>query len=136
MYPHPSGQLITQNTITASGKAGMIFSGATNLTIVNNISAWNTEEGLRTHGDGCVGCVADQNVLYGNSQSYYLPSPLTVRETLAADPMFVNRAARDYRLAAGSPAVDRARSAYSMSVDFAMRARPVGAGPDIGSYER
>jgi parallel beta-helix repeat protein len=136
MYPHPQGQVITQNVITGSGKAGMILSGASDLTVVNNISAWNAEEGIRTGGGGCSGCSADQNVLYGNARNYYLPTALAVGSTISADPLFANRAAGDYHLASGSPGVDAARPAFSMAVDLARNPRPAGGGPDVGAFER
>jgi parallel beta-helix repeat protein len=136
MYPTPDGQLITQNVIVGSGKAGIILSGALNLTVANNISAWNSEEGIRTGGGGCAGCVADQNLLYGNSTNYYLPQPLSILSTISADPLFVNRTAGDYRLGSNSPAVDVARKSHSMPFDHLRHPRPIGAGPDVGAFER
>ena len=47
---------------------------------------------------------------------------------IAADPRFVNRSARDYRLAAGSPAIDR--GLLVLTDGYA------GARPDLGRYER
>lgn len=135
MYPSPSGQVITQNTIVASGKAGMVLDGATNVIVTNNVSAWNAEQGIRTGGGGCQGCWADLNVLYGNASSYYLPTPLTVQQTITADPRFVDRAGGNYHLLAGSPAIDVARSDYSRPFDFDGRSRPQGPSPDIGAYE-
>jgi parallel beta-helix repeat protein len=136
MYPNPVGQLITENTVVGSGRAGIILSGAQNQTVVNNISAWNGEEGIRTGALGCTGCRADQNVLFGNSADYYFQTPLSVGSTVHADPGFVNRSAGNYRLAAGSPAVDSAIRQYARADDFDGISRPVGAGPDIGAFER
>jgi chitodextrinase len=135
MYPRPVGQTIVQNTISGSGKGGMILSGARDLVIANNISAWNTEEGIRTHGNGCVGCFAQENLLFGNSADYYLPQPLTIISTVHADPFFVDRAARNYRLRSDSPAVDVAEAGRSATTDFDGRPRPRGLGPDIGAFE-
>jgi hypothetical protein len=134
MYPGPVGQTIVQNTIVGSAKAGIILSGARDLKVSNNISAWNGAEGIRTHGSGCVGCVAEKNLLYGNSTDFYLPQPLTIISPLHADPRFVDRASRNYRVVAGSPAVD-AVTARSMATDFDGRSRPRGAAPDIGAFE-
>jgi Right handed beta helix region len=138
MYPRPSGQTLVQNTIVGSGNAGIIVSTSGNhIVIVNNISAWNSDYGIRTGGNGCEECWADQNVLYGNgTDAYYLPEELTVHRTIEADPLFVDRAKRNYRLLARSPAVNTARADYSRPYDFDGRSRPRGAGPDIGSYER
>jgi parallel beta-helix repeat protein len=136
MYPHPSGQTISSNTIVGSGKAGMVLDGASGLVVANNISAWNAEQGIRTGGSGCAGCTATTNVLFGNSADYYLPGPLAALATIHADPMFLNRAAGDLRVDSTSPAVDTGLSSYAPTTDFAGTARPQGRGPDIGAYER
>ena len=136
MYPAPVGQLIAQNTIVANGKAGVILSGASNVVVANNISAWNAEEGIRTGSGSNSGCLVEKNVLYGNSADYWWQTPLTVISTVHADPFFVNRGAGNFHLAAGSPAVDAAVSRYSTSADYDGASRPVGAGPDIGAFER
>ena len=136
MYPSPTGQLITQNTLVANGRAGMVLSGASNVVVVNNISAWNREEGIRTGSGSNSGVVVERNVLFGNSADYYWQTPLTVISTIHADPFFVNRGAGNFHLAAGSPAVDVAISRYSTSTDYDGASRPSGAAPDIGAFER
>lgn len=55
-----------------------------------------------------------------------------------ADPGFVNAAAGDYRLAAGSPAVDSGNGAFVLpdfALDLAGELRSQGAAPDLGAYE-
>jgi chitodextrinase len=135
MYPGPVGQTIVHNTISGSGKAGMILSGARDLVIANNISSWNAEQGIRTGGNGCVGCLAEENLLYGNSSDYYLPLPLEIISTVHADPFFVDRAARNYHLRSDSPAIDVGQAGRSAATDFDGRPRPRGAAPDIGAFE-
>jgi parallel beta-helix repeat protein len=136
MYPHPSGQVIANNTIVGSGKAGMILDGASGLVVANNISAWNNEQGMRTGGSGCAGCTATTNLLFGNATDYYLPSSITVLATIHADPMFLNRAAGDLRVGSTSPAVDTGLASYAPRTDYGGATRPQGRGPDIGAYER
>lgn len=55
--------------------------------------------------------------------------------TIEADPMFVNAAKADFHLRAGSPAIDKGYYIGAPSVDFDGRARPQGAGYDIGAFE-
>lgn len=52
-----------------------------------------------------------------------------------ANPLFVNAAARNYRLQFGSPCIDAASATYAPDDDIRGVARPVGAGYDIGAYE-
>jgi hypothetical protein len=49
---------------------------------------------------------------------------------------FVNAAAHDYHLAAGSPAIDTGITIASIIEDRDGVTRPKGAGYDIGAYER
>jgi hypothetical protein len=51
-----------------------------------------------------------------------------------ADPMFASYPAADFRLQAGSPAIDRG-SVANISSDINGSSRPLGNGFDIGAYE-
>jgi hypothetical protein len=51
-----------------------------------------------------------------------------------ADPMFASYPAADFRLQAGSPAIDRGTVA-NISSDIDGSSRPFGNGFDIGAYE-
>jgi hypothetical protein len=55
--------------------------------------------------------------------------------SLSVDPSFVNAAAGDYHLAAGSPAIDAGSPLYVASTDYDGHPRPAGAGPDVGAFE-
>jgi hypothetical protein len=54
---------------------------------------------------------------------------------LAESALWVDAAARDYRLRAGSPAIDAGATLPAVAVDLTGAARPQGAASDIGSYE-
>jgi hypothetical protein len=59
---------------------------------------------------------------------------LATDDTQGGDP---NRSsAGNYRLRAGSPALDAARADYSLEVDLDGCARPQGPASDVGAYER
>lgn len=51
------------------------------------------------------------------------------------DPLFVNEAAGDYHLKAGSPAIDAGTSAAGVGYDYDGVTRPQGPAVDIGAYE-
>jgi Right handed beta helix region len=136
MYPHPVGQIVAHNTVVRSARAGIILSGSQDIVVANNIVAWNTREGIRTHGEGCAGCSAVKNLLFRNSADYYLPKPLSVISTVRANPRFVDAGRDNYRLRANSPAIDAAAEGYGPPRDFDGRRRPRGPNPDIGAFER
>jgi hypothetical protein len=54
---------------------------------------------------------------------------------LSVDPAFVNAAAGDYHLSAGSPAIDAGSPLYATATDYDGHTRPSGGGPDIGAFE-
>jgi hypothetical protein len=65
-----------------------------------------------------------------------LPAQATAASNLAAaDSAFVDVAASDYHLAAGSPAIDSGEVIASITADRDGAPRPQGSGYDIGAYE-
>lgn len=147
LFPDADGVLVTQNTVTASGRSGIIVAGDEEAAsdrnlIVNNIVVFNGELGIRSSWDGPRGSgnIVRNNLIFGNvagdRPAGAYAAGLDVQPNRIADPRFVNRGSRDYRLLPSSPARDKAVAQYSLQRDFTGRKRPQGAAPDIGAYER
>lgn len=147
LYTDAQNVTVVDNTIVGNGYAGVLVGGngsvvSSNNTIVNNVVAFNTREGVRGYSEGPVGKnnLVHDNVGYGNGGSGDFPASgpaavgLTVSSNEVADPLFVKRSAHDYHLAAGSPATGRAVSSLSMDADYdgVARARPAS----VGAFER
>jgi hypothetical protein len=120
-------------------------------TAKNNILAAN-KYGMRFNSLGAAGAhVIDYNLYYGNSHgaverdgalysqaqiangTYYNQTGYE-RRGLGADPRFAGPAAADFRLLAGSPAIDRGTD-VGLRVDHAGEDVPQGAAVDIGAFE-
>jgi parallel beta-helix repeat protein len=79
-----------------------------------------------------------QNVTIANN--FYAPAPPIVLGTTDSAPTsgapgFVDAAAGNYRLAAGSAAIDKGKALAAVARDFDGRARPQGSVPDPGAFE-
>jgi fibronectin type 3 domain-containing protein len=149
--PDAQSVLVSENTVNGNGRSGIIVSGDTvnvsnGNTIADNILTWNGWSsgggfGLRTYWESAgvgTGNQAVRNLMYGNSSgnTWYPGGGMTETASIFEDPLFVNRAAGDFRLQTGSPAVDTANNGYSTAWAYAGVPRPQGAGPDLGAYER
>jgi RHS repeat-associated protein len=124
--------------------------GDCTLTVENTILAFNGT-GL-THYAGLEPLLQIRNSDFYNSQNIVwtaggTPPNLAQNGNITADPLFVNRAAGNYELGAGSPAIDAGRGPGAPSEDILGRPRyddqgisNVGTGypsyVDMGAYER
>jgi Ca2+-binding RTX toxin-like protein len=107
--------------------------GGTNILTLKNNIVW--AQGTIGYADAAF----DEGYnLYWNTAGgtrVFFPISSTSRKV---DPKFVNRAAYDFHLAVGSPAIDKATSAVTslgFNSDFDSAAIPQGTAVDIGAYE-
>jgi hypothetical protein len=134
LYPGPSNVTVAGNVSVGSRvRAGIIINCGSNCRVVNNIFADNRGSGIAYRA--CVsGCVVDDNITWNNgggSVSDSLASQAT--STRNVDPQFSDA---QFRVAWTSPAVDTGRGDFSFfpAVDGILGM--MGAGPDVGAYER
>jgi parallel beta-helix repeat protein len=128
LYPSSSNIVIAQNTSVGSQtRAGIVIqTSGSNNRVVNNIFANNAWRGINYQS--CSSCTIDRNIEFGNGSGGG-----TAPGSMLVNPQFVDSL---FHVSATSPAVNAARTDFSFSPDKDGVARPVGAGPDIGAYER
>jgi parallel beta helix pectate lyase-like protein len=142
VYDQNAGSIIVHNTVVGSGHSAIVVGGSggvSNITIRNNILAFNSNYGVQMDSDCPTGRVGiDTNVIYGNREGTIERgcSKVAIGRNLGGNPRFVSYARRNLALAAGSPAINRARAVSSPRTDIRGLRRPRGRGYDIGAYER
>ena len=121
---------VVNNTIVHNAGNGIQFAGPGG-TAVNNIIASSGSAGIRMVSGGS----ARMNCMDSNAGGNYVG--VVPSGDLAANPLFVNATAGNYRLNSGSPCVDVGLREFidATSLDLDGAKRIAGSSVDIGAYE-
>jgi len=126
----PDGNLdvqIVNNTVTGNWRGIQVF--AIDSIVANNVITHSVDSGL----SGAVPA-NHHNLFFGNAEDF--DASTAGPGSVFADPLFVG--ANDFRLRAGSPAIDAGDSTAvppELTTDLAANPRIAGAAVDIGAYE-
>ena len=140
--PEANDMVVTQNTVVDNGKDGIVVGGELNWSsndnlVVNNIVAFNQSWGIRTYWEESIGSgnIALRNLVFGSGEGdFWFPGGgMSAQRSIRVDPRFIGGG--NFRLRAGSPALNRAIPAFSMRYDISGRLRPRARG-DLGAFER
>ncbi|THC38125.1 choice-of-anchor Q domain-containing protein [Massilia sp. Mn16-1_5] len=116
-------------------------------TVQNNLIVNSTVAGIRVTSIYAPYFKSDYNGFYGNrsdidwkgstmTAAQFASSTTNERHAVRTNPMFVNAAAGDFHLNAGSPMIDKGLAMTLFKTDKDGVARPTGLGFDIGAYEK
>jgi hypothetical protein len=147
-YDYGRRARIVNNVFAYNGHSGIVVGGGGSgpegsrvggTIVANNIVAFNNHWGISADSNAPSSCDIHSNLSYGNGYDPYetggFPSGC-LGSNLTGNPLFVDAAARNFALQAGSPAINTADPALDVSPAYDGTTRPQGAGPDIGAYER
>ena len=147
------GTNLVYNNVVYNTKIGIgTYWGEANK-IYNNLLYNNSEVGIRTNAKNSLianntiyntsgpgiwvsnsGNTFKNNILYLNNLQNDSTNTLS-NNLIGIDPKFANAAAGDFRLQAGSPALDAGTTISEVTTDRNGVARPKGSAYDIGAYE-
>jgi Right handed beta helix region len=141
VYPDNEGTVVVHNTVVGAGHSGIVVGGdggVSDITIRNNVLAFNARYGVQMDSDCPTAVTIDRNVIHGNRSGDVqggCSGVTTSGGNISSNPRFAAPGRHDYRLSRGSPAINRARGDYSLRVDARGRRRPRGGGYDVGAFE-
>jgi parallel beta-helix repeat protein len=133
--------LIVNNLVYSNWGGILVYSGTVNCGVYNNTVYNNNPSG----GSGGIDLqyyasapVVENNIVFLNAAGITdlggTGTPV-VSYNLTTDPSFVNAAAGNFQVNAGSPAIDAGATISQVQTDYAGVLRPQGGAYDIGAYE-
>ncbi len=142
VYPANRDSVVVNNTVAYNAYSGIVVGGSggvSNVRVINNVFAFNSQYGIAHDSTNPTSCQVDHNLLFGNGSGAIQPGFSGCdfsAGNLTSDPLFAGAATWDFHLLVNSPALNVADLRYAMEVDFDLEPRPQGAGPDLGADER
>ena len=112
-----------------SGFISIRTAGSLSFELKNNIFYSVSSEPYFTAGSDTSTVTGSNNLFFGAG-----PGPSFLAGNLSSDPKFVNLGATNFRLLAGSPAIDAGVNT-GIPTDFDGVLRPQGGGFDLGAFE-
>jgi hypothetical protein len=139
--PHPmAGITIVNNTTWRNGDpwgGGIAIDDpeARDVVVRNNIASDNRSFQVSLSTDVPAGRVTVDHDLIDGYRGDVEDGEIRGEQFVQGDPRFRDAAGGDFHLGAGSPAIDAGSATDAPATDLDGRARPSGAGFDIGAYE-
>jgi hypothetical protein len=140
-YAEAKGWLIANNTLAfQKHSSGLVLwqDGVENCVVQNNIFYKNAEpNGIVFYTQGQRRHRVRNNIFFppGESLASSEKDAYQAIDNRQADPRFADSDSLDFRLQAGSPAIDAGLADRAPKVDFEGKPRPQGGGVDIGALE-